>query len=540
MPTTTPETIKELLAQGFDRQYHEFLYKLERMAFGEGIEDTVQPVGPDEFPDFPDVSPTKLQIGRSRRILSAQFINLTKIMGGEPEPEFPHIDKFTGEARKQFIKQRARGLHGKGEWGPQRALAFGDGDGLGVGFLQVGLRTNPETGLQYVTTRHVPATNVIWDKHVNSPTLARWICFVHNMAPQEAAKLYGKAVVDEFKRQVNDRVDGQGANYDVVRIFEWYDTGIGDSEPTYCLIGGTLQGRVIKRGPNPFGQCLPFAHYEHFIPSGCRRPVGRILQQIAGQAMINKIERRWDKTLERIGFDVADMTALDPKDVEALQRGDAKTIVKLLADKPNAFQRIPAGEIAASDIQLLELWLRQFTEDSGATDMDRGIQSSEQRTLGENQMLDERSSVRASWSRLQAAKMELRLMEKVCYIAKLYDRDPIQVDIFGSNVLINDPARPESWVDQFMEEPSEILIDEASLEYQDQQTKQMNRLAQLNQIKDEVGMGIIDPIWYAKEKLRAIGEKDPDSALLMPEQSGGMMGAPMAPVMDPMAMQPPV
>jgi hypothetical protein len=525
---TTAENIRTRLEQGFDPAYHDRIYNQIRYAFGEPWNSRGAGVlsMDGDFPYYPDVSPKKLEVGRSRRILSSQFINLARTMYTQPEPEFPQVDRFTAEVRKQYWIRRAQGDgRADGDWATQLAMAFLDGDGVGTGFVQIGLCTNPDSGLQKVQLKHVPVVNVIWDRHAKTPSQARWIAFVHHLAPDIAEKLYGSDILKEHTMTLTE--DEAFAKLDVVRIVEYYDLGWGKGEPTMAIIPGGLMREPLLVQENTFG-CLPFAHYEHVIPPGCNRPIGRIILQMQIQEEINRIERKMSRVSRRSHADIVDVQQVDAKDLEQYRRGDADVLK--VKDGPSvqgrrAFERIAAPEVSHTDLQRLQELQMLLDEGSGVTQQDRGRYSAEARTATENRLLDQRSQQQSSWSKRQAAKFYIRAVEKVLHIGRQFDRDPVSVDLFGADVALNDPGEPDSYLEHFLDEPSQTLIDEGAMEFQDGQAIQGMRLAHLDALRDLVQMGIIDPVWFAREKLKVIGEKDPAGALVKRPPAGLPGGA---------------
>jgi hypothetical protein len=421
------------------------------------------------------------------------------------------------------------------------AQAFLDGDGVGTGFVQIGLWTNPKTGFQRVQLKHVPVVNVLWDRHAKTPSQARWVAFVQHLPTDIAEKLYGSDVLRDNIMTLSE--DEAFAKLDVVRIVEYYDLGWGDGPPTMAIIPGGLLKEPLMIQENTFG-CLPFAHYEHIIPPGCNRPIGRIMLQMQIQEEMNRLERKMSRVSRRSHADIVDVEQVDAKDLEQYRRGDADVLKAKTAPLNNRkpFERIPAPEVSQTDLARYQQLEGQLNEGASVTEQDRGQATTERRTATEIGILDQKSQQQASWSKRQAAKFYVRAVEKVMYIGQQFDRDPVEVDVFQANVLLNDPSIPESYLEHFLAEPSQVLIDEGALEFQDTQQKQSIRLAQLDSIAELVQMGIIDAIWYAEQKLTAIGEKDPDSAIRqpamgMPGQPGMQPGQPGMMSPDPMQQQ---
>jgi hypothetical protein len=516
---TPPEVINERLTQAFDPIYRNSLYNQMRYAFGENWRKDQAAASATLdghiFPDYPDILVRYQEIGRSRRILNSQFIGLSRVMYADPEPEFPQVDKYTAEVRKQFFLARYRGDGIQdGEWGEDMAAAYMDGDGLGVGFVQITLRTNPKSGEQQVAIRHSPAIFTLWDRFERSPGRARWICFVRYLPVDDAAMIFGEDVACENVRTVYDGHTTYGVK--VVRYFEYYDVGVRSGKPTRAIILNELSNPPHSVEENVF-ECLPFAYYTHLYVPMMRRPVGRIAMQMNTQESINEIERALRKALRSPQFSIADVTQLDEEDLKRVNAGDSARIVRWKA-KPGHTQepyvRIPGSEVSQTVLKLFEMMDEQFTADSGVTDFDRGVQPRSSRTLGEDQLVDQRGQTQSSWSELQAMRFHVRTVKKVLQIAARFDRDPVTLDIFGRNYSVNVLERPGSTLSHWLAEPSEVVINTDSLRYQDVQQVRAQRLQQLLAVGPYVGKALSIE-WYSEELAKALGEQDPKQAAMV-------------------------
>lgn len=525
----TAEEIKENMLD-FDIEYQQSLYNQVSYAIGEkmkryGTGATAGSAG--EYPIFPDIQPRFLRVGQSRRILNTEFIGMARTLQTEPEPESPQVDKWTGEVRKQFFLERFR----KHEWSEQFAMAFMDGEATGVGCVQIGMTIDPDTGMPCVDLYHHHSYNIIFDRHERTPTRARWVVAVHYLPMLEAAFRFGEKAA-QYETTVESGTDGRPMR--TVRVFEYWDRGIAGRLPTKAVVLGDIGNDPILIEANPFGACLPFGFFTFFTPPGMKRPMGRIPMQMAMQEALNDLEAYLRKQLKQPDFTLLDSQSLDPSDLQRVISGDIPNYVRVLKPVIQGMQnpavRVSSTGIHQAVIYLQEMYERQFTADSGTTEFDRGMQAQSSRTLGENQLVDARGGVQASWSELQLAKFYQRSIEKVFYIASRVDRSPVPIDVFGTNYTVNGDD-PDSMIQAWLEEPSVVVIDAQSLRRQDGQMKTAQRLAQLNELAPHVGMGI-DPVWFVTEKLKAIGESDPREAMGGSEQApqqqtslppGGMM-----------------
>jgi hypothetical protein len=441
------------------------------------------------------------------------------------------VDKWTGEVRKQFFIERFR----KNEWAEQFAMAFMDGEAAGVGCVQIGMTIDPDTGMPHVDLYHHHCYNIIFDRHERTPTRARWVVAVHYLPMLEAAFRFGDNAL-QYETTVESGTDGRPMR--TVRVFEYWDKGIAGRAPTRAVVLGDIGNDPIEVSPNPFGACLPFGFFTYFTPPGMKRPMGRIPMQMAMKEALNDLEGYLRKQLKQPDFTLLDSQSLDPQDLQRVISGDVPNYVRVM--KPviqvmtNPAVRVCSTGIHQAVIYLQEMYERQFTADSGTTEFDRGMQASSQRTLGENQLVDARGGVQASWSELQLAKFYQRSIDKLFYIAAMVDRAPLRLDVYGMNYTVNDAEDPDSMIERWLEEPSIVIIDAQSLRRADGQMKSAQRLAQLEQLAPHVGAGI-DPVWFVTEKLKAIGESDPREAMGGAESApqeqtglplGGMMSDP--------------
>jgi hypothetical protein len=517
---TTAEQIKNRLINGFDKQYYESLDIQTRKTFGDACEATgIVSSSGQLFPDYRDIRLEVQEIGVSQRILNTQFITLSRIMRADPEPEFPQVDKWTAEVRKQFFLERSRGTgYADGEWMAQHVATFLDGDGLGRGITQIGLKTNPATGKQRVHLRNVPVKQVLVDRNERSLTRARWICFLHYVPLDVAGAMYGaKVVKDHTHRMMESNADHP---IECVRIFEYYDLGFGKGTPTMAVIPGDIGNEPLYVEENPFG-CLPVAFYEHLIRPGMRWATGRISLLLAGEESINEAERAMRSEMRRVGFDVV-TDALNVDDLDRVNDGEHGVVARLdrpLATGEQPHVRIPGGEIQQTALVYLEHLDKQFTADSGVTDLDRGSDVEGAETLGEVQLTDARSKTQSNWSVYQTAKYFQRVVEKVLKIAAVGDLDPTILDIFGNNIPINDETQPASMIEAWLEEPSNIIISEEALlknDAEQESVRKMNKLAAIQPFTD--------PMWFGEEMIKAAGY-DPKEAM---GQMGQAMGAGIA------------
>jgi len=359
----------------------------------------------------------------------------------------------------------------------------------------------------------------LWDRHERHPGRWRWIAFVRYMALEDAIALFGRETAEANVRTVYDGTRTYGVQ--TVRYFEYYDTGVGTrGKPTRAIVLNHISNEPTVVEENVF-KTLPFSYYVHNYVPGQQSPAGNIGPQIPLQEQINRVESALKTTLERTGVTVLDTAQLEESDVTRMVGGETLPFVRWrskVGDTMAPISNVQGAEIQSSVLKLYDILDQQLTVDSGVNEFERGVQPEHSRTLGEDMLIDQRSSGPSSWSELQCARFHVRTVRKVLHVAGMFDRDPVRLDIFGRNYLVNDAARPASCICNWLKEPSSIVINVDSLRYQDVAAVRQQRLQQLLSVANFVGK-LLDPQWYGEELAKALGETDAKTAV-----SAGVFG----------------
>lgn len=514
---TSPDEIRERIETSYDPEYYGSIYSQINYAFGESFEKNNRHAVAGEIPDWPNIQVRYQEIGRSRRILNAAYLSLAKNMYSSPVPLYQNLDIVTREVRQGFWQTR----HRLGEWQEEMANAYLDFDQLGVGFCQVGYKRNPKTGMPMVSLRHSPLLHTFWDMNQRNPGNAEWVAFLHYTSKEKAVRMFG----DEAKQHTRMLKDTNTTRpMEVVRFFEYFDTGFDEGTPTRALILDSL-GNEVKPEVNQWG-FLPMSYGLHFLAPGMRRPIGRIAMQMATQEALNEVERHMRKMLRRPGFDIADTALLDEQDLNRVASGDTSRPVKFTGGGTNkagdSFIRIHSAEMAQSILALRSALEAQYNADSGTTDFSRGAAPVGADTLGENMLIDQRSREQASQIERQTLAFAERTIRVVMDVAAMADRDPVSVPALGQVYTVNDPLSMEtSSIAVWMAQEADMIVDPQSLRKQDTDRDMARELGRLEQLAPLVGVpGGIDTMWFTKKKLEAIKETDFSAAM-----AGGQLAA---------------
>lgn len=534
---TSYELIKDRIKSAYLTNEKKYLYQQMVYALGQesaylnnwrGL-DGDDPWG-DHIRYFPEIEILDIIKGHSRKPLNAQYIMQSRVMGEMPEPMFPQLDPFTAEVRKQWCLNRDKQNYGLGEWFPHLTAAFNYADAFGYAAVQVGNKVDPWDKKSSVFVQHVSPLNILWDPLKNHPSESSWVAVIHYMTPDDVAEMYGgrkdrDQLIDAQSKPTWQSIEGQ--KWDVCRVIEYYDRAVGKGEPTYAVIVGNVDGKnaFVAREHNK-RESLPLAFMVNFVAPGMRRPVGRVHLQLQSSKMINLLENYMFRTLSmQPDVDLIYQEAINDEDWQKLMSGAPVTHLRLKkgVDK-NPWFRIEKKQIPRQVMEMLDYYVRQYTEDSGLSELDRGVSPDKVRSASELNLIQSNSQLNQGWIPREAMRFMVRFYHRTVEVGYAEDDKPIVIDYKGKNLPLNTDMEgyPNLRVDKFLEEFSMILIDQMALSSADDQVKRQRRLTYLQMLP---AMGVpVDQQWYAEEVLVAGGQDDPQIALGMQSATAPMAG----------------
>lgn len=511
MSLPSAKVLVERILSGYDRQYYDSLYTQMQYAFGQkwNTKASYNESGYNDIPVYHDVRTTGLQVGQSRRILNASIRTLSREMSRNAVPRFTQVDEVRSEVRKQFWLANANGDRGvRTKWLKQMQYAFVEGDTLGVGCVKHGLRTHPQTGLQFVDMRHVPVLQCLWDPFEHDPRNSAWVAVVSYVPFDVAVAKIGKKKAEAHKRFWTVQEGMQQLEY--VRFIEYWDQGYAGHDPTYALVTGPLEADNTEASLNETG-VIPVSFCVNYVAPGMRRPVGRVVMQMSMQELINDIEKAMRGTMKGgPPVDVLLADAFDEDDLSAFEAGDYGRLLKIkegmVEDAGKAFSRVPGKEVPQGWLQLFGIAQQQYNDDSNQTEQSRGNALGARTTAREVMSLNARAQENASLTRQQTLEFQQDVIRGSMAMAWFGDLHPVDLDVFGSNVTFNDPRDPQSRIANFLDEdPGAILIDLEDAAVQDDDAKRQAKKEDLMFLAPLVGV-TLDPQTYSDEVLEAAGE----------------------------------
>lgn len=497
----SPELIERRLREGLDHQHLTSLYRRQCYAFGMPWEGgyAAGTIADGSWPIFPDIQDSWLKIGESRRLLNTAYQVAARMLSGTPRWEFPQVGSpLEREVRSQWFAQRYQ-ERAQYDWRTAITTTVAAGDSLGYSCIEVGL--TEEGDYQKVALRHVPPGQVMYDRHALSPKDARWGATMDLMAVEDAEAEYGVRRVEGKARSW--KLSSSSDEVQVVPVIRYW------SKTTRAVILGDIGEPVLFRKENTFGR-LPLVFYVHFVAPGMRYPVGRIQFQLSTAQMISESEIQLrDKTREP-NYVMIDASAWEDEDMQDLRDKMPNTVfLRSTQPLPQPLIKVERSDVTNADMALREMLERQFAVDSGLTDLDRGVLQASERTKAENEMAQAGAQQNQSASRLQLMVFLSELGDLVTHIARDWDRSPTWVDVFGSNLLLNDPSEPLMSLANWFAEPSQVRIAEESLTSGDDTSRRLRRIAEMDAMVPYVQLGL-NPTKLVEERVKAAQLDDVD------------------------------
>lgn len=527
MGLTKADNIKAWLEESVDTEYLKSRYRLAQKAFDPAGDAVDLPTSDSAniFPDFPELRAVYREKGVTNMIEQAQLVTMARLLRAVPEPEFPDVDEYVNAVRKGVWSARVKGYGTNTDGFVQLQKGWLDGTGLGMGYVQIGLKTGKE-GFRRATFKHVPIFQMIYDGYVRSFCDARMACSMTYVPMRDAIAMFGLKKAMEHEHSLVVPGDS-GQVRKVVRVFEYYDLGYGDGDPTMAYILGDITNEPFKIRENPFN-CLPFGYYEHFLPTGMPKPKGLIDLLVNDQDGINEVERSVRSESRRPGFDIVSEDLLDEEGLAQIKAGKHGAIVpttRPLEQGDVLFQRITGAEVSQTAFAYLQMLKDSFRANAGVSEMEQGQDVEGADTLGEVQLVDQRSKTQGNWVAFQTARYFQRIVDVWVKVVALGDDEPTQIDVMGTNVEVNN-GDPRMALSEWFSEPSDVVVSEEELLKGDVEKERANKIARLREMAEGVQAGAYDPITYFEEKAKALGY-DPKKWLIMYQQEGSMMAPPM-------------
>lgn len=458
----------------------------------------------------PDMRATYKEIGRVARTFQTANAAQSRMLSGDPAPEFRGLPARTEQVRKEWWRVRYENSGAAVEI----ALAHGSGDQHGLGVMEIGLRDDRQSGLQRMELRYSPTMQTLIDPLAWNKDRARFVAFVEFPALEDAMAAWPDYVTPDDAISVESASDRKMWAQKVVPTVRYYDIGIGDKAPTFALFVGGINKNPAMVKQNPYGAELPVAFMFGFQPTSLRFPVGRIAIQRLADEMINAVL----KMMRDIAVEGRHLRLVNPKQVSAEQLNKWKQGLTSLVETNGPMDRnnppvidLPALDVPNVFLQLFQQADRDFGEQSQMTDIDRnGTTNSKMTAYQIAQQQAASNQNRGGLSKRTMAFFNV-LMRKAVRIGAMYDRAPFDACIDELMVGMNRIDEAYSQMQHWLTPDVPTTVARQSLTDTDTDLQVQQNLSLIMQLLPLAQLGA-DPQELLKEAFRA-ANMDPERFL---------------------------
>ena len=494
----TIEQIREDLKSAYRPDLYQDLF--DSLVWVHDVEPTTRDnltLGQD-FPIYPALKPKKLFAytgedhealpeSRLRDTANACTLMQAKLRPANIKPEYIDIESpIFAEARTGFFSKRCTGTASIPGYTEAFSSACFDMLVCGMGFVQLGTKTNKATGKKYTTLKRHRPLNMLWDPMAPTIGEAEWMCPVHLMSVAEAESYTGLSGLDKHAKTITTATTYGSRR--VVQVFEYFSYPCNEKEtPTRAVIVGSMGSEDYRVEKNEFGM-IPISVFEFLYVDGMEFPQGAIYLQQHLEIQADAYRKRLKNIADLHAMIALNPDGIDGRDLKTIRaaidgRGEFPSVFfkkpKLEAEVP-AFEAYAGAEVPKGLMELYELTQREFRAISGIDEPSRGGGYENVDTKYEAQLIAQSSGAVTKYGSFKLAIGAQNLFQKFGQFAKQFDTDPVMVPVDGTSVLINDPENPELSAAALFEQDSSVLVAEEELYGAAHDMKTKERIGELN------------------------------------------------------------
>lgn len=486
--------------------------------------------GPGGILLFPSIRVEDEEKGTLKDSLFTGLQMYSRIMTVDPEPDFKGIPEHIAQIRKAFWRKRY-GFNGPGgNWHGQVAPGWLESLFNGVGAVRAVLENvdhygkpilgkykerEPEAQYQRVALKHAPMLRTVTSDLTNDPYQSPFVGWMDPYPLALAEMLFGEGVrkyAEPWGRRYSRRAqhDTEGK---VVLITEYFDLGMNGEAPVHAMFYGKgADMNLCHLEDSPHGGNLPIRY--RMVPGlgDLADPVGRLSLQRPSeelkQLLIDDLKRIAESGGAQRIFAHGMFTDDNLEDI----RNPKSAVSNIVADKPlDGNQRmehmvalVPPIPTNPALEKLDAIMTREQTQASGLSETQRGYIPERKEHATTMALMAQAGLANSSSETFATIRFFHGMVDMVMGIARDYDTEPVRLNVFGEQVLFNDPQQPRSQVAEWFEEEAEVVINEQSLTGQDDVAAQSRRSMALDALAPYVDKGV-DRRWYVRQRLNVAG-----------------------------------
>lgn len=490
MSHSPPDVVRERIREGLDTEWMGLVRRAADYAVGgsKHVQDAGSTYGDNEWPYYPDRLVKNQEVGRANLILNASRLRKSRLLSTDVAPVTKGVHRRVSEARKQAWLHWVRTY----EFRSDIALQFDSYDLLGLGAMYTGIARDYESRKQRIDLRYCPPTDCVFDPHKRDPNQGRWAAFRWHVPMEEALAMYRNDPAKQALIVQSVQHFMEGGNYPkkLVPFVYYFDRGCGAYGPTEAIYVGSLcdDNNGVHCADNRLGAFVPGSFGIKYLPPFQRKPVGSVFLERPYQEQYDRIVKRVQKTMAKGPVDLWNVASAIHDEVRkyANDQNNGTILLKEFPTKAmikEALLRVPGAELQQAVIVLLEITLRQFNEAAGLSETERGNFDDNGATKFEVSQVTNNAVLNRAYDDRQTVLMVTRTIEKAFYVAQRFHRAPFPIDVFGTDITVNDEDDPRSSCFELFSEPGYVYIDTASLTATDDRRKKEGDMADLLALK---------------------------------------------------------
>lgn len=518
----TIKEIRQLAIESRDDSMTRHMYNMMRFMAGDpGV--TIDPdswaegssTSFDDMPLYPEIHPDVVAQGIQNHAVVNSSIMIQNTVYSDPS----FIVSCEDENIQAIVKGWAKKRWSEGSWADDFYQAGMEVEAAGLSAVEIGIDEDGKVGIA-----HVSCLDMLWDRSARKPSAWEYVFVRKRLSKRQAKIKYPWLSEEEIAKLTTIVVQRSASGSETVLsnrdvIIEW---SFWANDAHVVFLGGIQSGLVCAlteqnvyipmyfeddapAGTNPFG-LIPVAVWANPRLPGASRPSSRLEINWSQATWINVLELYAKEVLMRgLPLTIVDETCFSESHLRKinLARGpaDVERILVSQGEAQKAIHRIPASEIPASLMAVMEYAHRQLNASTGVADAQRGQPLPGDKTALEVRTLNSAQGIQARHMRSQYAAFLKSVMQKSRMIASNYESgDEI---IYADGVTFNTASHN---IRAILGSPMSITVSESSLGGSSEEDVAYQRIQQFQAIDMPcLQLGVGDPVKIFSSVYRDVG-----------------------------------
>ena len=490
-------------------------------------------MGPCGWKVYPALHRGGEEVGTVQDTLNDAINSVSRLLAVDPEPKFDGIDKVDAEVRRLFWRQRYNDRRRGGSWHSANMQTNLSAYLHGLGVSRVTMVTDTAhkddeaRGLikgkktQRVAVLNQPLLQVVYDQNAVDPYQSDFVAYLDMVPLHEIVRRYPEhaAVLEANAKDWSKSLEARGRRHchKVVPVVEYWSCGAVDEMPTYAvLVGEGTKVTALDYQENPLGEELNACWRLGVLMPEVGYPMGRAQLAESHEELLQLVLDDLKTVAERGGaVRVLHHGAFSPETIEQMRAGSVDGLTVIEAEK--GVTGVPVDKLV-SDLPplrhsgvldpLMQIAQRRQQAATNTNESARGQFMGRNTPATAYALVQQNQLANNGLETYHTLKWLSSQVTMVSEFARQWDTSPVRLNVFGTQVLFNDPEAPQSMAEVWFEDEANVLVNAASLTGQDDVARRAAAIGEMAQLAQLVQAGQIDMDWYTNELLSTMGIYD--------------------------------